>query len=78
MTKAKSIITKPLISKPERQLTVRESYYEYQSKQHPKQRVTIGQILIKGHWLIQAGFLVNSSVTIHIERGKLVLTAESC
>ena len=76
MTKAKSIITKPLITKPQRQLTVRESYYEYQSKQHPKQRVTIGQILLKGHWLIQAGFSVNSPVTIQIEQGRLVLTAE--
>ena len=76
MTKAQSIITKPLISKPERQLTVRESYYEYQSKQDPNQRVTIGQILLKGHWLIQAGFSVNSPVTIHIEHGKLVLTTQ--
>ena len=76
MTKAQSIITKPFISKPKRQLTVRESYYEYQAKQHPNQRVTIGQILLKGHWLIQAGFSVNSPVTIQIEHGKLVLTTQ--
>ena len=69
MTKAQSIITKPLIFKPERQLTVRESYYEYQAKQHPNQRVTIGQILLKGHWLIQAGFSVNSPSPFRLNTG---------
>ena len=39
-----------------RQLKVTAGFHEYQLKQTPQERTTIGQILLKGHWLVKAGF----------------------
>jgi toxic protein SymE len=37
---------------------------------------TVPWLQLKGHWLEQAGFAINSPVTIRVMQGCLVLTAE--
>lgn len=65
-------------SKQQRQIKVREAYYEYRTKdQSPGSGCRlVPQIQIKGHWLKQAGFNINSPVTIRVMDGCLVLTTE--
>ena len=69
-------ITKPPIAKPQRQLKVKQAYYEYQAKQEHGTQSAISEILLKGKWLNDAGFAADSSVKVHVKRGKLVITAE--
>lgn len=61
-----------------RQLKVREGYHSYQLNQRTPLRTPlrtpVGQIELKGHWLIQAGFNINSAVTVRVMEGCLVLT----
>ena len=84
MTKAKSTLdngvstnqpTKP-ISKPQRQLKVKQAYYDYQGKQAHGSQSAISEISLKGKWLNDAGFAADSSVKVHVKRGKLVITAD--
>lgn len=49
-----------------RRLKVREAYHSYQLSQNTPQRTTIGQIDLKGHWLIQAGFTIDTPVTVRV------------
>jgi hypothetical protein len=58
-----------------RRLKVRETYHPYQLNQHSDDRTPVGEIQLKGHWLIQAGFNINAPVTIRVMEGCLVLTA---
>jgi len=60
-----------------RQLKVTAGFHEYQLKQAPQERTTIGQILLKGSWLVKAGFSVDSPVKVRVMEGCLVVTAES-
>jgi len=60
----------------QRQLKVRETYHSYQLKQNTPDRTPVGEIHLKGHWLIQAGFDINAPVKIRVMDGCLVLTAE--
>ena len=60
--------------KKQRQIKVREGYHSYQLSQH--QRTPIGEIKLKGHWLIQAGFAIDTPVTVRVMEGCLVLTVE--
>ena len=83
MTKAKSTLdnsvsTNPpkLITKPQRQLKVKQTYYDYQAKQASSSRSAISEILLKGKWLNDAGFAADSLVNVQVKRGKLVITAE--
>jgi len=41
------------------------------------QRTAIGQIDLKGHWLIQVGFTIDTPVTVRVMEGCLLLTADS-
>ena len=70
MTKQKSTVgtrlCKPL---KQRRLKVREGYHSYQLSQH--QRTPIGEIQLKGHWLIKAGFDINTPVTVRVMDGWL-------
>ncbi len=50
------------IKNQHRQLKVREAYHTYQLKQNYYQRTPVGEIHLKGHWLIQAGFEIDSPV----------------
>ena len=81
MTKAKSTLdngvsTNQPITKPQRRLKVKQTYYDYQAKQPLSSRSAISEIILKGKWLNDAGFAADSSVNIQVKRGKLVITAE--
>lgn len=60
----------------QRRLKVRRACHSYQLEQYGKPPTPVGEIHIKGHWLIQAGFDINQSVTVRIMHGCLVVTAE--
>ena len=60
----------------QRQLKVREAYHSYQLSQNGHQRTPIGEIHLKGHWLIKAGFEIDSPVKVRVMEGCLVLTNE--
>ncbi len=62
------------ITKKQRQLKVKQGFYEYQGHQQLQQRSSIAEILLKGKWLVDAGFDVDSNVDITIESGRLVIT----
>ena len=64
------------ITKQQRQLKVKQTYYDYQAKQAFGSRSAISEILLKGKWLNDAGFTANSLVNVQVKRGKLVITAE--
>lgn len=60
----------------QRQLKVREAYHSYQLQQNCRDRTPIGEIHLKGHWLIQAGFEIDTPVRVRVMTGCLVVTAE--
>lgn len=60
----------------QRQLKVKETFHSYQLNQNRNQRTPVGEIHLKGHWLIQAGFTIDSSVKVRVMHGCLVVTAE--
>lgn len=60
----------------ERQLKIREAYHSYQPSQNCHQRTPISEIHLKGHWLIQARFEIDSPVKVRVMEGCLVLTSE--
>ena len=60
----------------QRQLKVRETYHSYQPSQSCHQRTLIGEIHLKGQWLIKAGFEIDSPVKVRVMEGYLVLTSE--
>lgn len=45
-------------------------------QQNSLERTPIGEIHLKGHWLIQAGFEIDSPVKVGVMEGCLVVTAE--
>lgn len=60
----------------QQQLKIKETYHSYQLSQNYRQRTSIGEIHLKGHWLIQAGFEIDSPVKVRVMDGCLVLTSE--
>lgn len=60
----------------QRQLKVREAYHSYQLQQSCRDRTPIGEIHLKGHWLIKAGFEIDTPVRVRVMAGCLVVTAE--
>jgi len=66
----------PQTKNQQRQLKVRETYHSYQLSQNCRQRTPIGEIHLKGHWLIKAGFAIDSPVKVRVMEGCLVLTSE--
>ncbi len=59
----------------QRQLKVRETYHSYQLSQNTLHRTPIGEIHLKGNWLIQAGFEIDMPVRVRVMNGCLVVTA---
>ncbi len=53
---------------------VRETYHSYQLKQNHHDRIPVGEINLKGNWLIQAGFEIDQPVTVRVMQGCLVIT----
>ena len=62
--------------KHERSVKVMPAYYDYMSKDNPGQNVCVPRIQIKGHWLKQAGFTIDTQVRIRVIEGCLVMTAD--
>ncbi len=65
-----------MASHKQRQLKVREAYHSYQLHQNTNQRTPVGEIHLKGHWLIQAGFSIDTPVTVQVQDGCLVVTTK--
>ena len=72
MTTRESTVLNGTPPPKQRQLKVRETYHPYQLAQH--QRTPVGEIHLKGHWLIQAGFEIDTPVTVKVLQGELVIT----
>jgi len=57
-----------------RRLKVKRGFYDYQGRQPLKQQSTIAEISLKGKWLAEAGFDVDSKVDVTVEDGRLTIT----
>ena len=57
----------------QRQLTVKSSYYTYQTQQLRHQRSEVTEILLKGKWLAQAGFEAGEIVSVKVMHGCVVI-----
>lgn len=68
-------MTSPPLHK-QRKLKVRETYHSYQLHQGYKDRTPVGEIHLKGNWLIQAGFTIDTPVVVEVKNGCLVVTAK--
>ena len=76
MTKANTTsLSDDSTTKQHRQLKVKRGWYDYQGRQPLKQQSTIAEISLKGKWLADAGFTIDSKVDVCIEDGRLVITA---
>ncbi len=62
---------------PTRTLKVRKSYYTYQQKLNPrapyKQHPPVPSVLMKGYWLNEVGFTVDTTLVIELGDGCLVI-----
>ena len=75
MTKANTTSLRDVsTTKQHRRLKVKRGWYDYQGRQPLKQQSTIAEILLKGKWLADTGFTVDSKVDVCIEDGRLVIT----
>ena len=79
-TKAKS--NKPAQNFPyTRKLKVRSSYYyqQYHAAWHRERRFpeSVPWINIKGYWLKEAGFVIDTPLNVEINEGRIVLTFDS-
>lgn len=62
----------------QRKLKVREGHWDYTLKNSPCGGNRIAPfILLKGIWLEQAGFTVDTTVSITIERGRLAIVRDN-
>lgn len=59
-----------------RKLKVKEGMHASQSDTPYIKRTKVGEILLKGHWVIEAGFAVNSTARVEISNNRIVLTPE--
>jgi hypothetical protein len=76
MTKANTTsVNGDSTTKQHRRLKVKRGWYDYQGRQTRQQQSTIAEINLKGKWLADAGFDVDSNVDISIEDGRLVITS---
>jgi toxic protein SymE len=61
-----------------RQIKVTKTFYEYRLKDQPPNAAArpIPWVQLKGHWLQQAGFTIDTPVKVRVMEGCLVLIAE--
>ena len=64
--------------KTERYIKVNQIHYEYRSKQQSNNtgNCAVPWIQMKGHWLRQAGFEIDTPIKVRVMNGCLVLTSE--
>ena len=67
---------KPIKFKPFRRYKVKHSEWEYQLEEPWYMRDKVGEIQLKGKWLVSAGFQVGSYVTVSISQGQLIIRPE--
>ena len=62
----------------QRHIKVNTTHYQYRTQQQSAYSGSraVPSIQMKGHWLDQAGFSINTPVTIRVMEGCLVLTAD--
>jgi toxic protein SymE len=51
--------------------------YEYRRKTKDNSQAKVPWLQLKGHWLDQAGFSIDTSVTVRVMEGCLVLTTKN-
>ncbi|MCU7904828.1 MAG: type I toxin-antitoxin system SymE family toxin [Candidatus Thiodiazotropha sp. (ex Epidulcina cf. delphinae)] len=63
----------------QRYIKVNAIHYEYRTKQQSSHSASraVPWIQMKGHWLDQAGFSIDTPVTVRVMEGCLVLTVEN-
>lgn len=63
-----------------RKLKVRAGYYDraYTGPTDYKSPVQVPFVLLRGHWLEQANFLIGQSITVEVRESQLILTTEPC
>ncbi len=61
-----------------RRIKVTQTYYDYRPKDYPAHRGlrSVPWIQMRGYWLEQAGFTINTPIKIRVMDGCLVLTSE--
>lgn len=57
-----------------RQVKIGRMFYDYQRKTMEGSQAEVPWLQLKGHWLQQAGFGIDSAVTVRVMEGCLVLT----
>jgi len=73
MTKANTTSVNDVSTTSHRRLKVKRGFYDYQARQPLKQQSTIAEISLKGKWLADAGFAVDSHVDVTIENQRIVI-----
>ena len=63
-------------TKQHRRLKVKRGWYDYQGRQTRQQQSTIAEINLKGKWLADAGFEINSNVEIQVQQRRIVIIAD--
>ena len=63
-------------TKQHRRLKVKRGWYDYQGRQTRQQQSTIAEISLKGKWLADAGFEINSNVEIQVQQRRIVIIAD--
>ncbi|WNO11316.1 SymE family type I addiction module toxin [Teredinibacter sp. KSP-S5-2] len=59
-----------------RQIKTGSMIYDYHRKTQNNSQAKVPWLQLKGHWLDQAGFSIDTPVTVRVMEGCLVLTAE--
>lgn len=76
MTKAKDTSGQCLRKTTERHIKVNQIHYDYRTKQQSPNsgNRSVPWIQMKGHWLRQAGFEIDTPIKVRVMEGCLVLT----
>ena len=59
-----------------KQIKIGHMVYEYRRKTQNNSQAKVPWLQLKGHWLDQAGFSIDTPVTVRVMEGCLVLTTE--
>ena len=59
-----------------KQIKIGHMIYDYRRKTQNNSQAKVPWLQLKGHWLDQAGFSIDTPVTVRVMEGCLVLTAE--
>jgi toxic protein SymE len=74
MTTGNSTQDKPICHT--KQIKMGQMVYEYRRKTKNNSQARVPWLQLKGHWLQQAGFAIDTPVTVRVMEGCLVLTTK--